>query len=100
MLELKRRPHQSVRIGHSAKLTVLSLSTTQISVELSVPGVTIVAPLQLGKVYEAEVDGHTLQVHLKGIDPARDGSPGKGEALLGFEAPRELKIDRGEVRAS
>lgn len=98
MLELKRRPDQFVRIGQSARLTVLELSRTEVRVELKVPGVVIVAPLQLGKVYEAEVDGHELQVHLKGIDLARDGSPGKGEALLGFEAPRELRIDRGEVR--
>lgn len=100
MLELKRRPQQVVKIGKRARLMVLSLTAAKVHVQLEVPGVTIVAPLTVGHTYEAEVDGHSLKVTLLAIAPARDGSHGLGEAVLGFEAPRELAINRAEREAS
>lgn len=96
MLELKRRPDQVVRIGRRAKLTVLKLATNKAHVQLEVPGVIIVAPLTVGHTYEAEVDGYPLKVTLQAIEPARGGQAGVGEAVLGFDAPRELVINRAE----
>lgn len=97
MLELKRRPGQVVKIGRSAQLTVLWLRTKSIDVRLDLPGVKIFAPLQLGRTYQAEVDGYPIIVTLRSIELARAvGAVGKGEATLAFDAPRELSINRVE----
>lgn len=100
MLELKRRPNQVVTIGKRVRLTVISLGQDKVHVQLETPGVTIDAPLAVGRPYTAEVDGYPLRVTVTGIEPARGGQSGLGEAVFGFEAPRELIINRAEREAS
>lgn len=92
MLELKRKAHQAVLIGTSARLTVLTVGDKIVRVQLAVPGVTIVAPLTVGRAYQATIDGHSVSVELMSVN--------RGEVQLGIDAPRELKIDRAEVRDS
>lgn len=93
MLELKRKAHQYVLIGEHARLTVLALeNATTVRVRLSVPAVNIDLPLSIGRSYEADVEGYRLRVDVAEIE--------RGEVTLRFEANRELRIDRGEVRAS
>lgn len=91
MLELKRKVGQTVRLGTETQLTVSQLTATSATLILERPDLHLVAPVLVGRHHDIEVEGHPVQIHL--LDVVR------GEARLGFIAPRELSIERPEREA-
>lgn len=90
MLELKRKVQQTVKIGREAVLTIASLDRDSALIELLSPAMHLIHRLN-GRhpVFETQIDGYLLRIHLLGVS--------RGEACLGFEADRTLPINRGEV---
>lgn len=90
MLELKRRLSQAVRIGTRTVVTVIAVEEEPQRAVLRIREfrTAVSVPLVPGEICEAHVDGHPLKIHLRSVE--------RGEAVLGFDAPRELPVDRAE----
>lgn len=89
MLELKRKVKQGVRIGASLRATLAELLPRNAVFHVNAPGLEFELHLKVGSVTHVLVDGYALEVHMVAIE--------RGEAVLGFEASRNLRIDRAEV---
>lgn len=87
MLELTRRIGQGVRIAHTITLTVVNLAPGTASLLFEGPLVSTVM-MSRGTAYEFEVNGDNVRLHLISVI--------RGEARLGFEAPRRIDIQRIE----
>lgn len=91
MLELTRRVGQSVQIGKRHTLTVLGLLPRIVTLQLTAGEEYFLSgPLKFGTWFDVEIDGYPLRIHALELD--------RGEARLGFDAPRELDIQRTERR--
>ena len=88
MLELTRRIGQSVRIADQYMLTITSLAPGMAVVSLESPELTVAAALSKGKAYELDIGGETVKLHLISVI--------RGDARLGFQAPRSINIQRME----
>jgi sRNA-binding carbon storage regulator CsrA len=89
MLRLKRKVGQKVLIKQHLELAVLELGADFAQLQLSVPGAdTQLHSLRQGEQLRFEVLGAKVRVNLTAVT--------RGEALLEFDAPREVEIQRVE----
>jgi sRNA-binding carbon storage regulator CsrA len=88
MLRLKRKQGQTVLIGGSVELTVLALEAGLVRVQLTQANASRSHSLQVGEGLQVHVRGGEVRVNLDGVD--------RGEALLSFDAPRSISIERPE----
>lgn len=89
MLELTRRVGEMVLLGEAHELRVTAIAPRIVSLQLTRREEYFLSgPLQLGTSFTFEVDGQNVTVHAIAIF--------RGEVRLGFEAPREIAIERPE----
>lgn len=89
MLELKRKVEQQVLIGERVTLTVKKLVDPIVEMQFHSTVGLFYAKVAKGERYGLKVRGQVIFVHVLDI--------GRGEASLGFDAPREVAIDRIEA---
>jgi hypothetical protein len=75
-------------LGGEAELVVLALEAGLVRVQVSQAGRQRLHALKTGEELRVLVRGGEVRVNLDGVD--------RGEALLTFDAPREISIERPE----
>lgn len=89
MLELKRKVNQAVLVGKGLSVTVHQIKNNNAHLVMRSPGLEFEVVLYPRHSWTAVVDGRLLTVELDRVE--------RGEAVLGFDADRALRIDREEV---
>lgn len=88
MLELTRHLDQGFKIGTDHKLFVRDVKPQCVTVRLYCSVYDVIAAIKYDHPYTVTIDGHAVKIHCLRID--------RGQVRFGFEAPREISINRIE----